>query len=105
MPDGLDALVALLDASARTWRLSDGRGALSRGTASGAATRRGHALLTAPLVGPRAELPAVSLLRFDDRVTPQDGAGFGLTPAFVLARPRGPAPPLRVRARPPPPPP
>ncbi|HEY6194951.1 MAG TPA: glycogen debranching enzyme N-terminal domain-containing protein, partial [Candidatus Eisenbacteria bacterium] len=98
MPDGLDALVALLDASARTWRLADGRGALARGTASGAATRRGHALLAAPLVGPRAELPAVSLLRFDDRATPADGPAYELTPAFVLASRRDAAPQLAVRA-------
>ncbi|MEQ1832282.1 MAG: hypothetical protein ABL977_04440 [Candidatus Eisenbacteria bacterium] len=44
MQDGQDVLAALLHASARTWRLSDGRGALSRGTAAtpdaGAAFRR-----------------------------------------------------------------
>ena len=98
MPDGQDVLAALLQGSGRTWRLSDGRGALSRGTASGAATRRGHALLTAPLVGPRAELPAVALLRFDDRVTPEDGPAFELTPAFVLASRRDAPPQLSVRA-------
>jgi hypothetical protein len=98
MSDGQEALAALLHGSARTWRLSDGRGALSRGTASGAATRRGHALLAAPLVGPRAELPAVSLLRFDDRVTPDVGPAFELTPAFVLASRGEAAPLLAVRA-------
>jgi hypothetical protein len=98
MSDGQDALAALLHGSARTWRLSDGRGALSRGTASGAATRRGHALLAAPLVGPRAELPAVSLLRFDDRVTPDEGPAFELTPAFVLAGRGDATPQLAVRA-------
>lgn len=98
MPDGQDVLASLLDASARTWRLSDGRGALSRGTASGAATRRSHALLAAPHVGPRAELPAVALLRFDDRVTPEGGPPFELTPAFVLASRRAAAPQLSVRA-------
>ena len=88
MLDGQDVLVSLLNASARTWRLSDGRGALARGTASGAATRRAHALLAAPLVGPRAELPAVSLLRFDDRVITAGGPAFELTPAFTLAQRR-----------------
>src|SRR5689334_4296242 len=82
MPPGQDVLAALLHASARTWRLSDGRGSLARGTASGAATRRGHALLSAPAVGPRAEWPAVSLLRFDDRISPPGGAPVELTPAF-----------------------
>jgi hypothetical protein len=86
MQPGQDVLAALLDASARTWRLSDGRGALARGTASGAATRRGHALLSAPAVGPRAESPAVALLRFDDRVKPDATPAFELTPAFALAR-------------------
>ena len=102
MSDGQDVLASLLHASARTWRLSDGRGALSRGTASGAATRRGHALLAAPLVGPRAELPAVALLRFDDRVTPEDGPAFELTPAFVLASRGDASPQLAVRAGQPP---
>lgn len=97
MPPGQDVLAALLDASARTWRLSDGRGSLARGTASGAATRRGHALLSAPAVGPRAEWPAVSLLRFDDRVTPEGGAALELTPGFALAA-RGDGPPA-VHAR------
>ena len=98
MPDGQDVLASLLYASGRTWRLSDGRGALSRGTASGAATRRGHALLAAPQVGPRADLPAVSLLHFDDRVTPDGGPPFELTPAFVLASRGDAAPQLSVRA-------
>ena len=85
MQPGQDVLAALLDASARTWRISDGRGALARGTASGAATRRGHALLSAPAVGPRAEQPAVALLRFDDRAM-AGGPAIELTPAFALAR-------------------
>ncbi len=93
MQPGQDVLAALLHASARTWRLSDGRGALSRGTASGAATRRAHALLAAPAVGPRAEWPAVSLLRFDDRATPDGGPTFELSPAFTLSG-RGDAPPV-----------
>ncbi len=93
MQPGQDVLAALLHASARTWRLSDGRGALSRGTASGAATRRAHALLAAPAVGPRAEWPAVSLLRFDDRATPEGGPTFELSPAFTLSG-RGDAPPV-----------
>ncbi len=98
MQDGQDVLASLLLASARTWRLSDGHGALARGTASGAATRRAHALLAAPLVGPRSELPAVSLLRFDDRATPSGGSTFELTPAFVLVNPRDAAPSLTARA-------
>ena len=98
MQDGQDVLAALLQASARTWRLSDGRGALARGTASGAATRRAHALLAAPSVGPRAELPAVSLLRFDDRVTPPGSPPVELTPAFALSARREGPPALTVRA-------
>jgi hypothetical protein len=98
MQDGQDVLAALLRASARTWRLSDGRGALARGTASGAATRRAHALLAAPQVGPRAERPAVALLRFDDRVTPPGAPPVELTPAFVLAARREGPPQLTVRA-------
>jgi hypothetical protein len=98
MQPGQDVLASLLRTSARSWRLSDGRGALSRGTASGAATRRSHALLAAPDVGPRAEWPAVSLLRFDDRITLPSGHALELTPAFMLASRRdGPAS-LTVRA-------
>jgi len=98
MQPGQDVLPSLLRASARSWRLSDGRGALSRGTASGAATRRAHALLSAPQVGPHAAWPAVSLLRFDDRVRLADGQVLELTPAFMLAhRPSG-APSLTARA-------
>ena len=85
MPDGQDVLASLLAASAGAWQLSDGRGALARGTRSGAPTRRGHAMLAAPQVGPRAELPAVALLRFDDRVPRDDGGTFELTPGFVIA--------------------
>src|SRR5262245_23707747 len=94
MQPGQDVLSSLLRASARSWRLSDGRGALSRGTASGAATRRGHALLSAPQVGPHAAWPAVSLLRFDDRVTPVEGTAIELTPAFMLGSRAGGAPSL-----------
>ena len=98
MQPGQDVLSSLLRASARSWRLSDGRGALSRGTASGAATRRAHALLAAPGVGPHAAWPAVSLLRFDDRARPPDGQVLELTPAFMLsARPAAP-PALTARA-------
>ena len=90
MQPGQDVLPSLLRASARSWRLSDGRGALSRGTASGAATRRAHALLSAPQVGPHVAWPAVSLLRFDDRARLADGQVLELTPAFMLAhRPAG----------------
>ena len=92
MQPGQDVLASLLRASARSWRLSDGRGALSRGTASGAATRRAHALLSAPQVGPHAAWPAVSLLRFDDRARLADGQVLELTPAFMLThRPNGAA--------------
>lgn len=98
MQDGQDVLAGLLHASARTWRLSDGRGALSRGTASGAATRRAHALLAAPCIGPRAELPAVSLLRFDDRVSPSGAPPIELTPSFALSARRDGPPALTVRA-------
>ncbi len=101
MEPGQDVLASLLLASTRTWWLSDGRGSLARGTASGAAARRGHALLAAPGVGPRADWPAVALLRFDDRVTPEGGAPFELTPAFVAA-PRGESgTALAARGRPP----
>src|SRR5437763_4518049 len=85
MPDGQDVLASLLAQSVGTWQLSDGRGALARGTRSGAPTQRSLALLAAPHVGPRAELPAVALLRFDDRVAQDDGSAFELTPAFGLA--------------------
>src|SRR5262249_43545374 len=85
MLDGQDVLASLLAAGAGTWQLSDGRGALARGTRSGAPTRRGQALLAAPHVGPRAELPAVALLGFDDRVARDEGGTFELTPGFVIA--------------------
>jgi hypothetical protein len=98
MQPGQDVLSTLLRASARSWRLSDGRGALSRGTASGAATRRAHALLSAPQVGPHAAWPAVSLLRFDDRVRLADGQVLELTPAFMLAHKPSGAPSLTARA-------
>jgi hypothetical protein len=98
MQPGQDVLRSLLRASARSWRLSDGRGALSRGTASGAATRRAHALLSAPQVGPHAAWPAVSLLRFDDRVRLADGQVLELTPAFMLAQRPGSTPALTARA-------
>ena len=98
MQPGQDVLSSLLRASARSWRLSDGRGALSRGTASGAATRRGHALLSAPQVGPHAAWPAVSLLRFDDRLRLADGQVMELTPAFMLAAKPGAPPALTARA-------
>src|SRR5262249_17568759 len=94
MQPGQAVLASLPRASSRTWRLADGRGALSRGTASGAATRRGHALLSAPQVGPHAAWPAVSLLRFDDRVTPVEGTAIELTPAFMLGSRAGGAPSL-----------
>ena len=93
MQPGQDVLAALLDTSARTWRLSDGRGSLARGTASGAATRREHALLSAPGIGPCTDRPAVALLRFDDRVTPEGGPAVELTPAFSLSS-RADGPPL-----------
>jgi hypothetical protein len=98
MQPGQDVLSSLLRASARSWRLSDGRGALSRGTASGAATRRAHALLSAPQVGPHAAWPAVSLLRFDDRVRLADGQVLELTPAFMLSSKPGGTPALTARA-------
>jgi hypothetical protein len=98
MQPGQDVLASLLRASSRTWRLSDGRGALSRGTASGAATRRAHALLSAPQVGPHAAWPAVSLLRFDDRVRLAEGQVTELTPAFLLAGKPGATPSLTARA-------
>jgi hypothetical protein len=98
MQPGQDVLSSLLRASARSWRLSDGRGALSRGTASGAATRRGHALLSAPQVGPHAAWPAVSLLRFDDRLRVGDGQVLELTPAFTLTNRPNAAPSLAARA-------
>jgi len=98
MQPGQDVLSSLLRASARSWRLSDGRGALSRGTASGAATRRAHALLAAPQVGPHAAWPAVSLLRFDDRVRLADGQVLELTPAFMLSSKPGATPALTARA-------
>jgi hypothetical protein len=43
-------------------------------------------------------LPAVSLLRFDDRVTAADGHAIELTPAFMLVGPRGSAQSLAARA-------
>jgi glycogen debranching enzyme-like protein/amylo-alpha-1,6-glucosidase len=99
MQPGQDVLPSLLRASARSWRLSDGRGALSRGTASGAATRRAHALLAAPQAGPHAAWPAVSLLRFDDRVRLAEGGQvLELTPAFMLAQRPGSTPVLTARA-------
>jgi hypothetical protein len=97
MEPGQDVLASLLDASTRTWWLSDGRGAIAHGTASGAATRREHALLAAPGAGPRAEWPAVALLRFDDRVAAEDSPAVELTPSFVLAARGDTAPALTGR--------
>src|SRR5262245_18436905 len=98
MQPGQDVLPSLLRASARSWRLADGRGAPACGTASGAATRRAHALLTAPAVGPHAAWPAVALLRFDDRVRLTDGQVIELTPAFMLAQRKDGAPVITPRA-------
>ncbi len=98
MQDGQDVLASLLQCSTRTWQLTDGRGAVARGTASGAATRRDHALLAVPDSGPRAGLPAVSLLRFDDRLAAPGAPAIELTPAFVLAARRDGPPALNVRA-------
>ena len=97
MEPGQDVLASLLDSSTRTWWLSDGRGAIAHGTASGAATRREHALLAAPGAGPRAEWPAVALLRFDDRVAAEDSPAVELTPSFVLASRGDTAPGLTAR--------
>ncbi|HEV2105261.1 MAG TPA: glycogen debranching enzyme N-terminal domain-containing protein, partial [Candidatus Eisenbacteria bacterium] len=59
MSDGQDVLDDRR-AHGRAWLLADGRGAFAAGTASGAATRRTHALLVVPGgAGPR-----VALLRF-----------------------------------------
>lgn len=99
MQDGQDVLASLLQCSTRTWQLTDGRGAIARGTASGAATRRDHALLAAPDSGPRAGLPAVSLLRFDDRLAAPGAPAIELTPSFVLSAKREAAPTLNVRAQ------
>lgn len=83
MADGQEVLVDLLERSTRTWQLVDRRGALARGTVSGAATRRDHVLLAAP--GPDDGPLAVSLLRFDDRLVPYGGAPIELTPTFTAA--------------------
>ena len=98
MQEGQDVLASLLQSSTRTWQLTDGRGAVSRGTASGAATRRDHALLAVPDAGPRPGLPAVALLRFDDRVVAGGAPAVELTPAFVLSARRDAGPTLTVRA-------
>lgn len=98
MQEGQDVLASLLQCSTRTWQLTDGRGAIARGTASGAATRRDHALLSVPDAGPRAGLPAVSLLRFDDRLVALGAPAIELTPSFVLSARRDAAPVLNVRA-------
>ncbi|MCE9627781.1 MAG: glycogen debranching enzyme N-terminal domain-containing protein, partial [Candidatus Eisenbacteria bacterium] len=98
MQEGQDVLASLLQCSTRTWQLTDGRGAIARGTASGAATRRDHALLSVPDAGPRAGLPAVSLLRFDDRLVAPGAPAIELTPSFVLSARRDAAPTLNVRA-------
>ncbi|MEY4373961.1 MAG: hypothetical protein RL760_127, partial [Candidatus Eisenbacteria bacterium] len=96
MTDGQDVLTSLLSSSTRTWHLSNGLGAASRGSASGAATRRDHAWLALPPIG---DVPAdVALLRFDDRVTEPGGATFELTPGFVLSARRDQAPLLGARA-------
>jgi len=95
MEPGQDVLATPTGTGRRPWWLADGRGAISHGTASGAATSRVHALLASPEAGPCADRPSVSLLRFDDRVMTPDGASLELTPAFVLAT-RGEAPPTLV---------
>jgi hypothetical protein len=62
---GQDVLCDLDAALAREWLLTNGLGGTASGTASGAHTRRTHALLIA--AGPRGRL-AVALLKLDERL-------------------------------------
>lgn len=65
MFDGSNAPPAFAAATAREWLLSDGLGGYAAGTASGAPSRRAHALLTAPsAAGPLAAL----VLRFEEKL-------------------------------------
>jgi hypothetical protein len=65
MFDGSNTPTAFDAASAREWLLSDGCGGYAAGTASGAPSRRAHALLAAP--SPHGRLTAL-LLRFEEKL-------------------------------------
>jgi hypothetical protein len=100
MKPGQDVLGSFDAACAAEWVLTDGLGGRAAGTAAGASTRRGHALLVAssealaaleparaqadghagPALDPGARLAL--LLRFDDRVV-LPGVAVELTPGFA----------------------
>ena len=94
---GQDVLTDLAAATAREWLVADGLGGAASGTASGAHTRRSHALLVAP--DPRGR-PSVSLLKVDERL--HVGAGSfdlacNLVASPAVASGPGGDPPLLAR--------
>lgn len=86
MPEGTDIPTPRDGDDALDWRLSDGRGALSSGTPSGASAHRGQVLLAVPSGTP---VPTALLARLDDRVQ-SGGVTSSLTPVWI-AGPHGPA--------------
>ncbi len=66
MFDGSNAPHDFAAATAREWLLSDGRGGYAAGTASGAPTRRAHALLAAQAAWGQ---PVALVLRFEEKLT------------------------------------
>jgi len=85
MFDGTDTPTDFAAATAREWLLPDGLGGYAAGTASGAPSRRAHALLAAP--APHGRLAAL-VLRFEERL--QLGAAAHELSASWWARPGGP---------------
>jgi hypothetical protein len=84
MFDGSNALPGFAAATAREWLLSDGCGAYAAGTASGAPSRRSHALLAAP--GSFGRLVSL-VLRFEEKL--QLGPASHELSASWWARPGG----------------
>ena len=92
MFDGPNTSPAFAAATAREWLLSDGCGGYAAGTASGAPSRRAHALLAAP--SPSGGLAAL-VLRFEEKL--QLGPASHELSASWWARP-GSAPVARAGA-------
>ncbi len=92
MFDGSNARPDFAAATAREWLLSDGLGGYAAGTASGAPSRRSHALLAAPAAYGR---PIALVLRFEEKL--QAGSATHELSASWWARP-GSAPVPRAGA-------
>jgi hypothetical protein len=83
MDRGQDVLHDFERASRQEWRWSDGLGGYAAGTASGAPTRRSHALLA--VAGPGG--PTTLVLRFEEKLA-VGAAVHELAPAFAAGRAR-----------------